>query len=262
MPSCRVGAQPVGVGVPGVLHDADPHGRRGGSWTRASEVGTSAAVIRRMRASMPVVGGRGASAYDPAMRVSRFWVLAEDEFGAAYAHSLAGSTHMAALGRAHGAGGARRRAAAARRLVRPVRRDGRAREPPARPRQAGPTRQRVELSAASTRVRPVGDDILLRARGLTKRFGDFTAVDGIDVEVRRGEAFGFLGPNGAGKRHDAHGRLRLAGHRGRAEHPRARPGLRRSGDPGPARRLPQQRHPRRRTSPSRRTSGSTAASSG
>ena len=34
----------------------------------------------------------------PAMRVSRFWVLAEDEFGAAYAHSLAGSTHMAALG--------------------------------------------------------------------------------------------------------------------------------------------------------------------
>lgn len=38
------------------------------------------------------------SAYDPAMRVSRFWVLAEDEFGAAYAHSLAGSTHMAALG--------------------------------------------------------------------------------------------------------------------------------------------------------------------
>ncbi|HWO51826.1 MAG TPA: ATP-binding cassette domain-containing protein, partial [Ornithinibacter sp.] len=45
----------------------------------------------------------------------------------------------------------------------------------------------------------MGDDILLRARGLTKRFGDFTAVDGIDVDVRRGEAFGFLGPNGAGK---------------------------------------------------------------
>ena len=43
------------------------------------------------------------------------------------------------------------------------------------------------------------DDVLLRARGLTKTFGDFTAVDGIDVEVRRGEAFGFLGPNGAGK---------------------------------------------------------------
>jgi lipooligosaccharide transport system ATP-binding protein len=45
----------------------------------------------------------------------------------------------------------------------------------------------------------VTDEILLSARGLTKSFGDFTAVDGIDVEVRRGESFGFLGPNGAGK---------------------------------------------------------------
>ncbi|MEJ6722296.1 ABC transporter ATP-binding protein [Ilumatobacter sp.] len=34
---------------------------------------------------------------------------------------------------------------------------------------------------------------------LVKRFGDFTAVDGIDIEVAPGEAFGFLGPNGAGK---------------------------------------------------------------
>ncbi|MFF0154478.1 ABC transporter ATP-binding protein [Micromonospora sp. NPDC005203] len=40
---------------------------------------------------------------------------------------------------------------------------------------------------------------LIQARGLVKRFGDFTAVDGIDVEVRSGEAFGFLGPNGAGR---------------------------------------------------------------
>ncbi|MBQ1053135.1 ABC transporter ATP-binding protein [Micromonospora sp. C51] len=40
---------------------------------------------------------------------------------------------------------------------------------------------------------------LIQARGLVKRFGDFTAVDGIDVEVSAGEAFGFLGPNGAGK---------------------------------------------------------------
>ncbi|MBA2414954.1 MAG: ATP-binding cassette domain-containing protein [Geodermatophilaceae bacterium] len=40
---------------------------------------------------------------------------------------------------------------------------------------------------------------LVHARRLTKRFGDFTAVDGIDVDVARGEAFGFLGPNGAGK---------------------------------------------------------------
>ncbi|MFI5491745.1 ABC transporter ATP-binding protein [Actinoplanes sp. NPDC051859] len=40
---------------------------------------------------------------------------------------------------------------------------------------------------------------LIHARGLVKRFGDFTAVAGIDVDVASGEAFGFLGPNGAGK---------------------------------------------------------------
>jgi lipooligosaccharide transport system ATP-binding protein len=40
---------------------------------------------------------------------------------------------------------------------------------------------------------------LISARKLVKRFGEFTAVDGIDVEVERGESFGFLGPNGAGK---------------------------------------------------------------
>ena len=42
-------------------------------------------------------------------------------------------------------------------------------------------------------------DPLIVARGLVKKFGEFTAVDGIDVEVGAGEAFGFLGPNGAGK---------------------------------------------------------------
>ena len=40
---------------------------------------------------------------------------------------------------------------------------------------------------------------MIRARGLVKRFGSFTAVDGIDFDLSRGEAFGFLGPNGAGK---------------------------------------------------------------
>src|SRR5437764_1827465 len=40
---------------------------------------------------------------------------------------------------------------------------------------------------------------LIEARGLTKRFGSFTAVDNVDFEVAAGEAFGFLGPNGAGK---------------------------------------------------------------
>ncbi|MDG2219656.1 MAG: ABC transporter ATP-binding protein [Acidimicrobiales bacterium] len=40
---------------------------------------------------------------------------------------------------------------------------------------------------------------LIHANGLTKNFGDFVAVDGINFEVAPGEAFGFLGPNGAGK---------------------------------------------------------------
>jgi len=40
---------------------------------------------------------------------------------------------------------------------------------------------------------------LIRARGLTKTFGERTAVDAINFDVRDGEFFGFLGPNGAGK---------------------------------------------------------------
>jgi lipooligosaccharide transport system ATP-binding protein len=43
------------------------------------------------------------------------------------------------------------------------------------------------------------DTSLIYARGLTKRFGAFTAVDRISFDVHQGEAFGFLGPNGAGK---------------------------------------------------------------
>lgn len=42
-------------------------------------------------------------------------------------------------------------------------------------------------------------DVMVEAKGLVKRFGEFEAVRGIDVEVHRGEVFGFLGPNGAGK---------------------------------------------------------------
>ena len=42
-------------------------------------------------------------------------------------------------------------------------------------------------------------DVVLRARGLLKRFGALTAVDQLDLEVRRGEVVGLLGPNGAGK---------------------------------------------------------------
>ena len=40
---------------------------------------------------------------------------------------------------------------------------------------------------------------LVHARGLVKRFDDLVAVDEIDFDVQKGEAFGFLGPNGAGK---------------------------------------------------------------
>jgi lipooligosaccharide transport system ATP-binding protein len=46
---------------------------------------------------------------------------------------------------------------------------------------------------------PASDSPLIRARGLTKRFGAFTAVDAVDFDVAQGESFGFLGPNGAGK---------------------------------------------------------------
>jgi lipooligosaccharide transport system ATP-binding protein len=45
----------------------------------------------------------------------------------------------------------------------------------------------------------VSSDVLIHARGLTKSFGGAMAVDGIDFDLRQGEAFGFLGPNGAGK---------------------------------------------------------------
>lgn len=42
-------------------------------------------------------------------------------------------------------------------------------------------------------------EIVIQAKGLTKKYKDFVAVDGIDFEVKRGESFGLLGPNGAGK---------------------------------------------------------------
>jgi lipooligosaccharide transport system ATP-binding protein len=53
--------------------------------------------------------------------------------------------------------------------------------------------------AAPTEATPDGAGPLISARGLTKRFGGYVAVDGVDFDVQRGEVFGFLGPNGAGK---------------------------------------------------------------
>ncbi len=43
------------------------------------------------------------------------------------------------------------------------------------------------------------NDLIIQARGLTRRFGTLTAVDRLDIDIYRSEVFGFLGPNGAGK---------------------------------------------------------------
>jgi ABC-2 type transport system ATP-binding protein len=72
----------------------------------------------------------------------------------------------------------------------------------------------------------IGDEVLI-ARGLVKRYGAFTAVDGIDLTVHSGEIFGLLGPNGAGKTttvsmcigllRPTEGTVRIAGHDLRTE---------------------------------------------
>jgi len=49
------------------------------------------------------------------------------------------------------------------------------------------------------RVATQSAEPLIQARGLVKRFGELAAVDSVDFDLQRGEAFGFLGPNGAGK---------------------------------------------------------------
>ncbi|KKZ86557.1 ATP-binding cassette domain-containing protein [Rhizobium phaseoli] len=58
---------------------------------------------------------------------------------------------------------------------------------------------RSRLAEAQAPLTAEGDRPVIEARGLTKRFGDFTAADDISFDIRRGEIFGLLGPNGAGK---------------------------------------------------------------
>ena len=43
------------------------------------------------------------------------------------------------------------------------------------------------------------DKVIIKTTGLTKKYGDFTAVDNLNLEIYEGEIFGLLGPNGAGK---------------------------------------------------------------
>ena len=82
--------------------------------------------------------------------------------------------------------------------------------PRARGLRAKPVRRRALLSDSPASRLPdheqpadaAGADLahtVILARGLTKRYGDVTAVDGLDLEIRPGEVFGLLGPNGAGK---------------------------------------------------------------
>ncbi|RUM23114.1 ABC transporter ATP-binding protein [Rhizobium vallis] len=58
---------------------------------------------------------------------------------------------------------------------------------------------RSRLAEAQAPLKAAGDRPVIEAKGLTKRFGDFTAAADISFDIRRGEIFGLLGPNGAGK---------------------------------------------------------------
>jgi ABC-2 type transport system ATP-binding protein len=58
---------------------------------------------------------------------------------------------------------------------------------------------RSKLAEAQQPLAAKDDRPVIEARGLTKRFGDFTAAEDITFDIRRGEIFGLLGPNGAGK---------------------------------------------------------------
>ncbi len=83
---------------------------------------------------------------------------------------------------------------------------GRRRRRRRRARDCAVTRGRLRLAQRAAGTRSGGSgmtapapDVLVSARQLTRRFGNFVAVRNIDVEIPRGRVFGFLGPNGSGK---------------------------------------------------------------
>src|SRR3954462_3177443 len=61
------------------------------------------------------------------------------------------------------------------------------------------TRTPAASAAPARPSAPVDPAAAISIRGLVKRYGDFVAVDGLDLDIRRGEIFALLGPNGAGK---------------------------------------------------------------
>src|SRR5207245_6140379 len=58
---------------------------------------------------------------------------------------------------------------------------------------------RLAITDVNVDARTSDDGFVVETFGLTKRFGERTAVDGVDLHIPRGVAFGYLGPNGAGK---------------------------------------------------------------
>src|SRR6202000_1965863 len=80
-------------------------------------------------------------------------------------------------------------------------------QPPGLPRQGLPAGRRHHLAPPRSRERRlpkpavtvVAPDYASGTRGPPRRFGKFTAVDGIDLKIPRGKIYGFLGPNGSGK---------------------------------------------------------------
>ena len=123
----------------------------------------------------------------------------------------------------------------------------------------------AQVSAAAHRLAeppPVDAAEAIVTRGIVKRFGDFTAVDGVDLDGREGELFGLLGPNGAGKTTlvrmltglvPDHARARRSSPAGRRARPDRRPATRSA--------WCRRRSPRTSISPAGRTSTSTRASS-